>query len=134
MDDYLGDLSEGSKPAIESALKIVAGIYAPGVAPAEVAWHKIRREDVNRIKRALQRKRTAKGERFKPATINRILSALRGVLREAWGLGLMRADDYNKARKVKLVSGTTELTGRSVKQDEFKALVRRLRRHASREP
>src|SRR5882672_53447 len=38
---------------------------------------------------------------YKPASVNKILSALRGVLRAAYDLGLMTAEDYHHAVEVK---------------------------------
>jgi integrase len=61
-------------------------------------------------------------KKYKPATVNRILSAVRGVLREAWGLDLIDADAYHKARAVKLVSASTEPAGRDVEADELRLL------------
>lgn len=121
-DVYLGGLAAGSQPAMRDALKKISGVLAPGVEPRDVPWQFVRYQHVARIKSLLQQTKSTTGEVYGPATINRMLSALRGVLREAWLLGLMPADDYQRAKAVKLVRGETELSGRAVKAQELARL------------
>ncbi len=60
---------------------------------------------------------------YRPATVNKYLSALRGVLKAAWLLGQMDAESYQKAVAVKGVKNTTLPTGREVMAEEIAALV-----------
>lgn len=61
--------------------------------------------------------------RYAPATVNVMLSALRGVLESAFDLGLIGAEDYQRAIKIKNVSGETVPAGRDISQGEMLALV-----------
>lgn len=67
--------------------------------------------------------RTRLAERYKHSTANKHLAALRGVLKAAWQLELMRAEDYHKAASVKSIRGTALPTGRSLKDGKLRALL-----------
>ena len=62
-------------------------------------------------------------ERYSPASTNKMLAALRGVLRESWRLGFMDAETFHRAIDIKTVKGTTLPKGRSVGSGEMGALV-----------
>src|SRR3982074_1111054 len=47
-------------------------------------------------------------ENYQPATANRMLSALRGVLRECWQAQLMTTEEYQAAINVPAVRGESE--------------------------
>ena len=62
-------------------------------------------------------------ERYSPASTNKMLAALRGVLRESWRLGFMDAEAFHRAIDIKTVKGSTIPKGRSVGAGEINALV-----------
>ena len=121
---YLSRLSEGSRPTMSEALSTVARIASGGHLEADqLPWHELRYQHVQEIRTALTgslSERTRKP--LSPATINKILSALRGVLREAWRLGLMNAEDLARAVDVEAVKGSRPLRGRALAHREVVAL------------
>ncbi len=60
---------------------------------------------------------------YKPATANRILSALRGTLRAAWQLGQMSAEELARAVDIKNVPGQTLPAGRGLSPGEISGLM-----------
>ena len=62
-------------------------------------------------------------DRYAPATANRILSALRGVLEQAWLLGQMSAEDYHARLVLAPVIGETLPAGRELLDEEIASLI-----------
>ena len=121
---YLSRLSEGSRPTMSEALATVARIASGGhLETDQLPWHELRYQHVQAIRTALTGSLSARtGKPLSPATINKILSALRGVLREAWRLGLMNAEDLARAVDVEPVKGSRPLRGRALAHREVVAL------------
>jgi integrase len=59
-----------------------------------------------------------------PNPINLTLAALRGVAREAWNLEYLTAEEYQRIKSVKGVSGSRLPAGRSFSSGELSALLR----------
>ena len=80
-------------------------------------WHLIRYFEMNVLRSML-------AEHYAPATANKILSIVRGVLRQAWKLELMTTDDYKRAVAVPAIPGTRLPAGRAHEPGELHALFR----------
>ncbi len=105
---YLARLSEGSRRAQAAALETVARIVSGGrLGARELPWGELRYQHTQAIRAVLT-------ERYAPATANRHLAALRGVLREAWRLGQLDGEAYQRAADLPSVRGSRLPAGRSL--------------------
>ena len=84
--------------------------------PSRVDWSALRYQHTQAVRARL-------AETYAPATTNKMLSALRGVLREAWRLGQMSAEDYHRAADLEAVRGETLPRGRALGTGELRALL-----------
>ena len=114
-DVYLASLSSGSRRAMRQALGVVSGLAAGGAPLDQVAWHALRYEHVMAIRAKL-------AEGYAPSSANKILAALRGVLRAAFGLGLLGADELHRALAAKGVRGSRIARGRAITKRELEKL------------
>lgn len=112
---YLARLAPGSRRAMHGALEALARLVSPGAAASALPWPALRYEHTQ----ALRAKVVAT---YAPRTANRHLAALRGVLREAWRLGLLSAEDYHRATDLPSVRVETLPAGREVDAGELRAL------------
>jgi len=113
---YLARLAPGSRPAQAAALATMAAMLAgEGTSPDLLPWGQLRYQHTAALRQLL-------AERYAPATVNRHLAALRGVLREAHRLGQMGAEDYYRAADVAAVKGDRLPAGRAVAGGELRAL------------
>lgn len=60
---------------------------------------------------------------YSPASVQKFLAALRGVLKQSWRLGQMTAEEYQRAVDLGPVKGSTLPAGRYIKSSEIKALM-----------
>lgn len=113
---YLARLSEGSRRTMRGALDVIASELSGGQHDAASApWGAVRYEHVQAVRARL-------AERYAPATANKHLSALRNVLKEAWRLGQISAEDYHRAVDVAAVRGNSEPKGRALTLAEAQAV------------
>src|SRR5579883_164312 len=113
---YLARLAPGSRRTMEQALGVVAGaLGGDGATIMSFPWGALRYQHTAAL-------RAACWDRYAPATTNKILAAVRGVLREAWRLRLIDADDYQRAADVRGVRGATLLRGRALSAGEIRTL------------
>lgn len=114
---YLTSLgSESGRRSMRQALNVCAGLLSNNADAASFAWHEVRFQHVAAIRSKLQ-------EHYKPASVNKILWALKGTLRSAWQCGQMTAEDYYKAVSVEGVKNDTLPAGRELTSGEITALM-----------
>jgi len=115
---YLAGLAPGSRRTMKQALDTIARIVLVDEAAAafDLSWYELRFQHTQAIRVTL-------AERFAYSTANKMLSALRGVLKAAWKLDLMTAEDYHKAASVEGVKGETLPAGRHLAKGELEALL-----------
>jgi len=111
---YIGGLSSGSRRTMISALENIAQIFK--LSASEFDWTALRYQHVMTIRQHV-------AELYAPATANRHLAALRGVLKESWRLGYLSAEEYRRSIDFKLIKGERDLTGRYVEAWEFEKLI-----------
>ncbi|MDQ6694457.1 MAG: tyrosine-type recombinase/integrase [Chloroflexota bacterium] len=113
---YLMRLAPGSRPAMQSSLAMMAEILTGGACSwLTMPWHSLDAQHTKALRSEL-------ALRYAPATANKMLAALRGTLREAWELGLISAEQYQRAISVRAVRGDRLLTGRALASGEMRAL------------
>lgn len=115
---YLARLtSPGSRVTMRRTLDRIARRLSEGRRDAKTfPWASLRHPHVLAIRADL-------AERLAPTTANLGLAALRGVLEEAWTLGLIPDEDYRRAIRVKPVAGERLPPGRALTQAEIRALL-----------
>lgn len=119
VESYLGRFpSEHSRRAMRTQLRRIAAIlgYAGEQCYADVAWHELRYRETGAIRQVI-----VAGEGA-PASKGLALAALRGVLKEAWKLGLMSAEQRERACMLEPIGGKRVKKMRSLTPGEIRAL------------
>ena len=116
---YLASLAPGSRRTMRNALMIIAELASDGThTEITFPWAALRYQHTAAIRAALR-------ERYAPATANKMLVALRRVLKEAQRLGQLTNDEYAAAVDYKPISGDgpTAAAGRALTGGELRALL-----------
>jgi integrase len=121
---YLNSLtSELSQYTMSNALRTIISIMLKEDVESideqqmlNFAWGNLRYQHTAALRARLAQK-------YAPANANRILSALRGVLKEAWRLGYMTAEEYQRAVDIKNVRANSLPAGRDLEAHEIQQLV-----------
>jgi site-specific recombinase XerD len=114
---YLASLGAGSRRTMEQSLNAIAKILTANTCDAlTLDWSKLRYKHTAAVRGILV-------ERYAPATANKMLAALRRVLRQALLLELMDANDFARAVEIPNIKTSKELKGRCLLADEIDALM-----------
>ncbi|MEE8583762.1 MAG: tyrosine-type recombinase/integrase, partial [Acidobacteriota bacterium] len=116
---YVASLTtNGGRRSMRQALGEIAEIVSTGRATAHTLdWPSLRYQHTQAIRTALIE------AGYKPATVNKALSALRGTLKAAWQMGQMDAESYHRASSVANVKGSSLPAGRDLSEGEIRALM-----------
>lgn len=99
------------------ALRTIAALLDPSSPDVfTFPWHQVRHHHTQAV-------RTILAERYAPATANKLIAALRGVLKTAWRMGLMSMEDYYRAADIPSVRGQSLPAGRYVTKGELAAML-----------
>lgn len=114
---YLAHLTTGGQRTMGEALNKIASLLTGGTATAiSCRWSALRFQHTAAVRARL-------AATYKPATANRMISALRGTLKMAWRLGQMSAEEYHRAADIPAVRGETVPAGRELGGGEISALI-----------
>jgi site-specific recombinase XerD len=114
---YLAHLKPGGRRTMRQALEVMAGLLlGEGANLFTCPWGALRFQHTTAIRAALV-------ARYRPATANKMLSALRGVLKMAWRLGQLTAEEYARAADLPPVKGESLPAGRELGGGELAALL-----------
>lgn len=113
---YLASLAPGSRRTMQQSLNAVALLLTDGKHDAMACqWHLLKYQHLAALRSLL-------AEKYAPATCNKMLAAIRRVLKECERLGLMAPDERARVTDIKRVKGNTELKGRALKPSEISTI------------
>ncbi|WP_414541712.1 tyrosine-type recombinase/integrase [Nostoc sp. CCY0012] len=114
---YLASLGVGSRPAMRHALNTIARLLTNDSCDAmTLNWAALRYKHTAAVRAVLI-------ENNSPAYANKMLCALRRVLKEALRLELMNAQDFARAVDIPNIKVTKQLRGRALSATEIAALI-----------
>jgi site-specific recombinase XerD len=114
---YLATLSPGSRPAMRQALNAIARLLTDNSCDAmTLNWAALRYKHTAAVRAVLSQK-------YSPAYVNKVLCALRRVLKEALRLEIMSAVDFAHAVDIPNVKVTKQLRGRVLIAEEIAQLM-----------
>jgi len=112
---YLASLpSTNSKTSMRWALRQCAALLGYDGPHSWLAcpWHSLRYAHTAQLRSKLM-------ERYSVSSVRAMLSAIKGVLRECWRLGLLASDDYQRAVDLPALRGSRLPRGRSLTAREL---------------
>lgn len=112
---YLASLARSGRRSQLSALEQIAQHFLQAGSPHDVPWWLLRYEHLQALRRWLI-------DRYAPSTAQRMLAAVRCVIRESCRLGLMAESDYRQTQLLAPIRGSRDLAGRRLLPDEIAKL------------
>lgn len=101
---------------VRQALERIASLVTRGAADAEALdWSALRYQHTAALRAQL-------AAEYQPATVNKMLAALKGTLKQAWRLGFIDAGDYQRAVDLPTLRSTVLPRGRGLARGELVAL------------
>ncbi|HBL14352.1 MAG TPA: integrase [Cyanobacteria bacterium UBA11162] len=114
---YLRSLSTGSRSTMQQSLKAIASLLTSGTGDEyTLNWASLQYQHTAAVQAALC-------EQHSPATVKKMMCALRRVLKEARKLGLMDAESYAQAVDLPSIKTSKKLKGRALSIGEITALM-----------
>lgn len=114
---YLASLRAGSRPTMQQALNAIASLLTNGECDAlTLDWSRLTYRETAAVQAVLL-------ERYSPATVQKMMCAMRRVLREARKLKLMDAQQYAEAADLPKIRQNSRLRGRALSTAEIAALM-----------
>jgi len=113
---YLRGMTPKARRVQANALNAIARLVNPALDLYSLKWDLIEYQHAQAIRADLI-------ELYSPASVNRMLSALRGVAKQAWLLGLIEADQYFRINEIGNVRGSTLPAGRALAGGELNAIM-----------
>jgi integrase len=122
---YLAQLGPGSRRTMTEALQKIAGHLSGGQCDMRsLQWSALRIEHTSAL-------RTRLAAELAPATANKHLAALRGVLKQVWRQGLISAEVHRQTIDLPAVHGPSPRKTRTLCERELRALVAACARDSS---
>jgi integrase len=113
---YLAGLRPTGRRTQRQALNVIAGMLTGNADALACGWGRVRYQHTAAVRAALL-------DGYAPSSVNKMLCALRGALKAAWRLGLIGAEDYQRAVDVPGISAETLPAGRELTPGEIAALM-----------
>jgi integrase/recombinase XerD len=119
---YLLQMSPAGRQGMRDNLVRAAKILTQGrcADPYSLAWHTISYVRVLALRRRL-------AEKYDLQTTNVTLAAVKGVLKQAWLLGYLTREEFERVCQIKAVRGSRLSPGRWVETEELASLFRSCR-------
>lgn len=114
---YLSALAPTGRRTMTACADVIARYLSRGAQGIDdFPWHTVDHSLAASLRGALVA--AVSEEEYSPATANKYLCCLRGVLKAAWRLGQMSTDTYHRAIDVPAIRGTRLPAGREVPAEE----------------